>query len=1246
MRTSFRRPALLGLALLTVLGGTTQGFVKSRGKWQVWPVPYRIHLGGLPAVGNGSEFSAIQRAFQTWEDIPTSAIAFSYQGTTETANGGNDGTNVISFQDSSFSFGSGTIAVTLSTFAPDRFFDVDILFNPALPFATDGSSTAFDIQAIATHEIGHFLGLDHTAIVSAVMNPTGSRGALFPRKLTGDDILGAAVLYPESSFLSSTGRLSGKISNAGVDVFGAHVVVLDAQGRPVVSALSTLDGTYEFSGLPPGTYSLYAEPLDGPVTEASIGGIFDSRVATNFAPTFLGDTRDLNMRLTVTVSAGNELRNLNIHVLPSPAAAFDLVSPSLGSRIAQGQATSVAVRGAGVASGTTFSVLGNDVGLSSPTFSGVETARTEATVASGAATGPRTLFAHKQGGLATLSGGVVVTGPPPTIGSIAPNSGLSEGGTRVTVRGSGFVAGTEVSIGGVSLTDVLLLDSTTLQGTTPPNKAGGLNVLAVNPDGTSAILVGGFVSQSLPPTLLAIVPDSGPPTTVVLLQGTHFDLSVANNRVFFNGVEGRVIKASSSELTVVVPVGAATGPVRVVVAGQEVVGPIFTVTASLNLAEPQFQYIDASDTAGGSVLTFTDGVDPRDDSTVPTSLPFDFTFFSSTFLSGSVISVATNGWISLSSAVPFAEFQNGPLPGTMVPREGAAGGTVGALPANLVAPFFDDLILSRADSVVFQRVTGTRPNRRLVIEWRNLRILDQDGAEIPNSRLSFQIILFEGSNDIAFQYLDLQGNRSRGQSATIGIQDASRSRAVQFSYNQARLAPGKAIVFHFDPQSGEYQLEASPNRYHAPFVIDTPIFRTNLGVINVSAEAQVATIALHDDSGQILATRRTTVPPNGLTQLNNVIRSVRGLDPGRISESFGSLTVSSPQDLVLFSSQIDNRSNDPGLQVGLQVGAATLLIPSTTSVNQFRSSLIVRNAEDRDARVVLRQRDQFGAVLTEQAITISSNGFFQTENLHAFLGLSGVFGPLEITAANEERLVATSRVYTESSATSGFFEAFDVNLAAFTGVIPVSLDNVDFRTNLGINNLGDGAATVQIELIDATGTTLATREVQVPPRGLLQIDQVNRFLLGQTVLTNTLAHIRLRGDQLIHAFSSVINNRGDDPGLAQSLVEGSNRLLIPSVTNVNQFRSTLTLVNLSDSLSASVRLTAWDVEGRPLAQSSQISIPPNGLYDTRDVLSSLGVTGQYGPLEILSLNGVTLAAVSRVYSINDDTSGFFIGQLP
>ena len=102
--------------------------------------------------------------------------------------------------------------------------------------------------------------------------------------------------------------------------------------------------------------------------------------------------------------------------------------------------------------------------------------------------------------------------------------------------------------------------------------------------------------------------------------------------------------------------------------------------------------------------------------------------------------MTTNGWMAFGASSVQPEFQNGSLPGTSVPRQGSASGTTGTLFPNLIAPFFDDLILQRQDSSVSARLVGTAPDRRWVIDWQNLSILDEDGS-LLDGRVSFQAIL-------------------------------------------------------------------------------------------------------------------------------------------------------------------------------------------------------------------------------------------------------------------------------------------------------------------------------------------------------------------------------------------------------------------------------------------------------------------------------------------------------------------------
>src|SRR6185436_16331643 len=96
-----------------------------------------------------------------------------------------------------------------------------------------------------------------------------------------------------------------------------------------------------------------------------------------------------------------------------------------------------------------------------------------------------------------------------------------------------------------------------------------------------------FTYSSTVPTINRISPLEGPPGTSVTIEGDHFDTHPQNIDVRFNGVSARIVDATLTAITAVVPFGASTGPVTVTVFGQTAAGPSFTVSnppASSNLA--------------------------------------------------------------------------------------------------------------------------------------------------------------------------------------------------------------------------------------------------------------------------------------------------------------------------------------------------------------------------------------------------------------------------------------------------------------------------------------------------------------------------------------------------------------------------------------------------------------------------------------------------------------------------------------
>jgi hypothetical protein len=212
--------------------------------------------------------------------------------------------------------------------------------------------------------------------------------------------------------------------------------------------------------------------------------------------------------------------------------------------------------------------------------------------------------------------------------------------------------------------------------------------------------------------------------------------------------------------------------------------------------------------------------------------------------------------------------------------------------------------------------------------------------------------------------------------------------------------------------------------------------------------------------------------------------------------------------------------------------------------------------------------------------------------------------------------------------------------------VPYVLDNAALRTNLGLNNVGSGMARVSIELIGQDGSRLAASPtIQIESLGMLQINQIVSYLSGSSS-TSQQGYLRIRADQPILAFASLIDNASDDPSIEKGLAIGSSALLLKSATNTN-FRSTLVIVNPNE---AAVAATLVAREGSAINNGNitgtrTVQIPAHGQFVSENILQELPASNSFGPIEIRSSSSdLPIIAVSRVYSLANNTSGFLEAQ--
>jgi len=181
-----------------------------------WPrrcIPFHLNNRGSDDVGLRTIETAARRSFAAWEQVDCSDTELAWQGLTNvevvgyTPNAKN--LNMVVFQEEVWPHDSKIIALTTVTYcsAPSgppcdsagMVLDADIEMN-----GVDFDFTAtpvpglvrYDAQNTITHEVGHFLGLDHTPVEDATMFAFAPAGERSKQSLADDDVAGLCEISP------------------------------------------------------------------------------------------------------------------------------------------------------------------------------------------------------------------------------------------------------------------------------------------------------------------------------------------------------------------------------------------------------------------------------------------------------------------------------------------------------------------------------------------------------------------------------------------------------------------------------------------------------------------------------------------------------------------------------------------------------------------------------------------------------------------------------------------------------------------------------------------------------------------------------------------------------------------------------------------------------------------------------------------------------------------------------------------
>lgn len=469
-------------------------------------VPFFVSSAGPSGLYTGDSLTAIvselTAAANVWNGIGSSAIRLAFggfynPGATESAPGVQ-----IEFSDD---IPPGLLAYTIPTvvggistpsngapFIPIYLSLIELPSNLNAVFTAPSSSEEFFVTLV--HELGHSLGLQHT-LASSVMSTYDTTGSTKENPLGADDIAGISGLYPVGNFSSTTSSISGTVTMNGAGVNLASVVVI-SPFNPAIAALTNPDGTYQITGIPPGVYMVYVEPLPPPTEgEGSPDNIFYPNSSgdylppqTGFATQFYPGTLDYTQASTVTLLPGVPYGTpINFNVTPDS-------SP-------------------GIATVRTFSYVQNTYLSGAPVLEGVTTM-----IAAGGDNSSGLLQANNA---LTPGLSVSVMGPSVAVTNL-----------RAYAPGNPYVA--------FNVTPSMGEGPVHLLFSTPGN-------VYVRPDGLRVV-------QSAPPLVSALGPASFQNAPAVAISGLHF---TPNTQILFDGLPAQILSETSNILLVLPPLAPA-----------------------------------------------------------------------------------------------------------------------------------------------------------------------------------------------------------------------------------------------------------------------------------------------------------------------------------------------------------------------------------------------------------------------------------------------------------------------------------------------------------------------------------------------------------------------------------------------------------------------------------------------------------------------------------------------------------------
>jgi len=359
-------------------------------------------------------------------------------------------------------------------------------------------------------------------------------------------------------------------------------------------------------------------------------------------------------------------------------------------------------------------------------------------------------------------------------------------------------------------------------------------------------------------------------------------------------------------------------------------------------------------------------------------------------------------------------------------------------------------------------------------------------------------------------------------------------------------------------------------------------FRTNLGLVNVTAVATDIRIELYDAAGHRLGVVNRDLDPFEYRQVGNVFSRVTSSD---VPNGYAVVRTTTEDGRFLAqASVVDNATGDPvfvparRLQQGAgvkavrppQVVAAAAHIAGAADTN-WRTDVELHNASDTPAQVTvdLLKHGRDNANPTSESVSLAAGESRRFEDiLETLFSFSGKAALRFHTSGGE--VVVSSRTYNLLGAkraaalppgsTFGQYIPAVTEAEAIhrgdTGLLVQLAQSADdaagFRANLALVNARTTPVTVDVEALTADGTSLGAFAVALRPLEYRQLNSVFREVTSAAVDDGYLKVGTTTAGGAFFALASVVDNLTGDPvgmlharvvaGGAQSVIDSASAL--------------------------------------------------------------------------------------------------------